>query len=212
VPFEPEATKMEDEVLGLTFSETMSGGFALGERDPVAGKKRGRADGTELAMHATVHLRDVRRFAADPAHPGTLGGHIDFEPFGRHIPATGGVFNLFSPTDNPKLKLMVYELAFSYEGKPYYLAGKKEVHDDPGFDLWKDTTTLYTTLHEGSSNGGPVVGAGVLRLGVADLTNLVSTMRATGSRGVIESAEAIAIFGRLFMGELWDSYARLAVR
>jgi hypothetical protein len=107
---------------------------------------------------------------------------------------------------------MVYELAFSHGGKPYYLAGKKEVHDDPGFDLWKDTTTLYTTLHEGTSKAGPVVGAGVLRLGVADLADLVSTMRATGARGVVESAEAIAIFGRLFMGELWDSYARMAAR
>jgi cholesterol oxidase len=200
---------MGQAVLGLTFSETMAGGFALGERDPVAGEKRGRAAGTELAMHATIHLSDVRRFAADPAHAGTLTGHIDFPPLGMHLPATGGVFNLFSPGGQPTLKLMVYELAFTHKGKPYYLAGKKEVRDDPGFDVWSDTTTLYTTLHEGGKDG-PIVGAGVLHLGIKDLANLVSTMRATGADGLRENAEAIGIFGRLFLGELWDSYARMA--
>lgn len=210
VPFAPEATKMHDEPLGLTFNETMAGGFALGERDPVAGKKRGRVEGTELAMHATVQLRNLRKFAADPDHAGSLTGHIDFPPLGEHLPATSGLFNLFSPGDQPKLKLMVYELAFTHGGKSYYLAGKKEVRDDPGFDLWKDTTTLYTTLHEGKNTDGPIVGAGVLRLGVKELLSLVGTMRATGAKGLVEEAEAMAIFGRMFLGELWDSYARLA--
>ena len=210
VPFHPEATKMIDATLGLTFSETMAGGFALGETDPVAGKLAGRTAGTELAMHATITIRDVRRFVEDPAHDGELVGHIDFAPFGEAIPASSGAFNLFHPSDQPELKLMVYELGFTHDGQDYYLAGKKEVRDDPGFDLWKDTTTLYTVLHQGRDSTGPVVGAGVLRLGVKELAKLVSTVRPIGASSVLDRAEAIAHFGRFFMGELWDSYAGLA--
>ena len=120
VPLEPEATKMIDPTLGLTFSETMAGGFALGETDPVAGKLAGRAAGNELAMHATITIRDVRRFVEDPTHAGELVGHIDFTPFGEAIAASGGAFNLFHPTDQPELKLMVYELGFTHDGRDYY--------------------------------------------------------------------------------------------
>ncbi len=60
-----------------------------------------------------------------------------------------------APTDDPKLKLMVYELGFEHGGEDYYLAGKKEVKDDPGFDLWSDTTTRYTKLHKGTDKSGP---------------------------------------------------------
>ncbi len=207
VPLRPETTQMKAEGLGLTFRETMTGGFALGEADPEAGRRKGEKGGSELSLHATIRIRDLKKFVDDPSHNGEITGHIDFTPFGENIPAKSGVFNLFSPTGQPKLKLMVYELGFEHEGADYYLAGKKEVRDDPGFDLWKDTTTLYTTLHEGKEKSGPVVGAGVLSLGVKDLIKLVSTMRAVGADSAKEKAEAMAKFGQFFLGELWKSYA-----
>lgn len=208
LPLIPEITKMKNQPLGIRFRETMAGGFALGETDPRAGKKRGEAAGTELAMHATVTIRDIERFTADPEHAGELIGNIDFPPFGTGIPAKSGRFNLFSPTDDPAMKYMVYELGFERAGKSYYLAGHKEVKDDPGFDLWSDTTTLYTTLHEGEDADGPVVGAGVLSLGVGDLMKLAAGMTVLNAEGVKDSAETLARFGRFFMGELWDSYVK----
>src|SRR5690606_4630934 len=93
-------------------------------------------------------------------------------------------------------------------GKPYYLAGRKEVRSDRhGVDLWSDTTTLLTTLHEGDDAGGPVVGAGILSLGVDDLARLVKTVRVTGTTSKTEQAKTLATFGAFFLGELWDSYA-----
>jgi len=206
LPFEPEATQMNEAKTGLTFRETMTGGFALGETDPRKGHEVGEEQGHELAMHATVTLRDLERFLDDPEHPGDLDGTIDFPPWGENIPALTGVFNLFFPTDQPKLKLMVYELGFQHQGKDYYLAGRKEVRDDPGFDLWKDTTTLFTQLHEGTDKSGPVVGAGILSLGVTDLIKLLSTVRIPHAASATEKAKAVAKFGRFFLGELWDSY------
>ena len=208
LPFQPEVTHMESSKPGISFRETMAGPFALGETDPKAGKKKGRKEGTELAMHASINIRDIAAFADDPNHLGEIDGNIDFTPFGEALPATHGVFNLFSPTDDPDMKYMVYELGFEHEGQVYYLAGKKEVHDDPGFDLWSDTTTLFTTLHKGNDKAGEVVGAGVLSLGVKDLMKLVSTMRATNADSAADKAKAYARFGAFFLGDLWDSYKR----
>ena len=212
VPLEPETTQMKSEGLGLTFRETMKGGFALEETDPEAGHQKGEREGSELSMHASIRIHDLKTFMDDPEHAGAITGHIDFTPFGENIPAKNGVFNLFSPADEPSTKLMVYELGFEHEGKDYYLAGRKVVHDDPGFDLWEDTTTLFTRLHEGLDADGPVVGAGVLSLGLKELMALVSTMRATNAGSAADAAKALAMFGRFFMGELWDSYAGKADR
>lgn len=203
---------MSTEPIGFTFDETMSGGFAMGEADPQTGKDRGQLDGSELAMHAKVSIEDLDAFIADPDHLGGLAGSVDFTPFGVGIAAPGGVFNLFSPTADPTLKLMVYELAFEHEGKSYYLAGQKKVRDAAPLELWKATTTLYTQLHEGADKQAPVVGAGVLSLGVKQLMALVSTMRVTNAESHRQEAETIMKFGRFFMGDLWDTYVKHAGR
>ena len=188
----------------------MDGYFALGETEPEAGASKGKAEKTELAMHASINIRDLARFIADPEHAGEIIGSIDFPPFGNDIPATHGVFNLFSPSDEPDTKYMVYELGFEHGGEPYYLAGKKVVRDDPGFDMLSDTTTLFTVLHRGRDKRGDITGAGILTLGVTQLAKLVSTMTATNASTTAESVKTIARFGGFFLGELWDSYARLA--
>lgn len=195
---------------GVTFRETMSGPFALGEVDPEQGRATGARGGDTLALHATIRIPDIARFESDPEHPGTIEGEVVFEPLGGPFPARGGRFNLFSPADEPRLKRMIYEVGFEHDGQPYYLAGHKDVRDDPGFDAWTDTTTLYTRLHRGTDAGGAVVGAGVLSLGADDLTRLVSTVRATGTESVGEGAGAIAAFGRFFLGALWERYAAFA--
>ena len=204
---EQPANNRESSV-GITFRETMSGGFALGETDPQTGERKGKDADTVLSMHSTIDIRDLNRFIADPDHTASMTGHINFAPFGENITAKSGVFNLFFPSDSPNLKFMIYELAFEHEGQDYYLVGNKEVRDDPGFDLWKDTTTLYTQLHKGADKTGPVVGAGILSLGPVELMRLVSTMRATNAKSIREQTEAVLEFGRFFMGELWDTYAR----
>jgi predicted acylesterase/phospholipase RssA len=206
VPLTWEATAMKDETVGIAFRETMSGGFALGATDPKAGAAAGERAGTTLAMHAAVEIADLDRFVADPTHTGRLTGHIDFAPLGTAIPATAGVFRLFSPASQPGVRHMVYELAFTHNGEPYYLAGRKEVRNEGGLDVWKDTTTLLTRLHRGTDSTGPVVGAGVLTLGVSDLGRLVTTINVTGTNSPAEKARAIGTFGQFFMGKLWETY------
>jgi cholesterol oxidase len=197
--------------IGISFREVMSGGFALGATDPADGEKRGRSEGSEMTLHGAIAIDDLDQFIAEADHPGTLTGTLDFTPFGDGLAAVpGGIFNLFSPTGDPKLKLMVYEMGFQHGGKSYYLAGQKDVRQDPIFDLWKATTTLYSKLHEGTDKSGPVVGAGILSLGVKQLIQLMSTLKAPGATSFTETSEAMAKFGTFFLGELWDTYVRHA--
>jgi hypothetical protein len=206
IPFTPEATQMSDDTAGISFRETMAGPFAMGETDPKAGAAAGEAAKTRLTMHATVTVRDVERVVKDPAHLGELHGEVTFAPIGTPSPASTGVFNLFKPAADPALRHMVYELGFQSGGTQYYLAGKKHVRDDRGLDLLKDTTTLYTTLHKGTDATGPVVGAGILTLGVGDFASLLGTIRPTGTQSAVDGAAAVLRFGKFFAGQLADIY------
>lgn len=206
VPFEPYILKMTAQTTGLQFKETMKGGFSLDASDPRDGKTKGRQAGTQLAMHATVSIDDMDAFIKDVEHPGRLTGTIDFAPLGMGMVADTGVFNLFKPTDDPKLTLMVYELGFEHQGQAYYLAGRKEVRDGSVFKLWPETTTLYTQLHKGTDKSGPVIGAGVLTLGPVDLMKLVSTVTVTHADGFPKKVKTVGAFGGFFLRELWSTY------
>ncbi len=195
-------TSIDDDITGITFKETMAGGFALGTTDPEVGAK----SKDELAMHATIQIHDIDTFIADPQHKAKLTGTIDFAPMGTGMVATSGVFGLFSPSGDPALTYMVYELGFAHGGHRWYLAGKKHVKLGSPLRLWGETTTLYTTLHQGVDATGAIAGAGVLSLGVVDLLKLMGTVQATDSDSLGESASAIGKFFRFFAGELTRTY------
>ena len=116
---------------------------------------------------------------------------------------------------------MLYRLWLtSTGGDPITFVGFKEVRDDPGFDLWRDTTTLYVQLLAGqvderdtpdtsgllAPDDPRIVGAGVLRIAPLDFARQLTTFAAGGPDG----GAALARFGQLFLGELWHTYAPLA--
>jgi hypothetical protein len=197
---------MKGQAAGLRFRETMAGALGRGESDYLQGERLGRGAGETLAMHAHVTIDDMQAFLADPAHAGSLGGSIDYTPFGNAIECHSGNFNLFAPGGSPHSKAMIYQLGFVHAGREYFLSGHKVVRDDPGFDLWRDTTTLFTRLHDGSDTTAPILASGVLTLGMAELLRLVASMEVTNARSLGEKVVTLARFGRFFMGELWDSY------
>ena len=200
--------QMKEPKLGLRFREAMSGEFSLSETDPREGSKKGSKDGVAFRIHATVHIQDIVKFTENSEYGGRLTGRIDFTPFGTDIMGYDGTFNVFSPDDDPEMKLIAYELAFDHDGKSYYFVGRKEVKDHPGFDRLSDITTLYSTLHEGPDKSGQVIGAGILKLGLRQLADMVKTFTATNSFGVKDKASVLELFGRYLLGELWGQYAR----
>lgn len=198
---------MERTAPELSFRESMSGHFTLGTADPEQGSAAGEAAGSRLTLHAEITIRDMDRFIADRDHVGEMIARIDLDALGGSIPAERATFNLFSPGEHPELKLMVYELALTARGQQYYFAGRKEIRNDPGIDLWGDTTTLRVRLHEGSSAAGRVVGAGVLTISVPELLRLAASMRVRNAKSRAEAAAVVGAFGKFFMGALWETYA-----
>jgi hypothetical protein len=194
------------QTLGLTFSETMSGGFLLGATDPSAGEQQGNAYGSQLTMHCQVTIDDLDSFARDPQHLGRLAGTIDFAPFGTAIACSPGLFKLFCPANVPDEKFMVYQLGFEANGKRYFLAGKKIVRKGEEAKVLPQTTTLFTLLYEGSDMTSPIGGAGTLHLGVTNIAQLVETTRVINAENSFETVRGLATYLKLFLGELWHTY------
>ncbi len=229
-PLTPAATQMTEPGVGISFRETMQGTLVLDDIDPAAGTfalvgdvgdvdglgRTGDADDEpvalakpiRLALHATIHIADIQAFVDDPQHRADLTGHLDFAPFGQAVPAERGVFGLFCPAGDPAQVTMVYELGVRHQGQDWWLAGKKRLHLGAPWGLWRETTTLYVTLHHGADASAPVAGAGVLCLGVAELLRLLATLHATESPTAGDSAAALWCFARFFGGELWRIYGR----
>ena len=205
----PDATRMKNPVPGIAFREKMEGWFSLGMDDPDQGAKEGEKNNTKLSLNASIYIHDMSEFMSTPDHSGYMAGYLNFEPFGEYLPAKTGVFNLFVDSGDSDTKWMIYEMLFEHEGKDYYLAGKKEIRDDPGFDIWKDTTTLKVKLYEGNRTDGKPVGAGILKLSKTELFRLLKSLHSIDTQNTAESINQIANFGAFFLGELWSSYKKL---
>jgi cholesterol oxidase len=197
---------MNSNPIGITFAEMMSGGFALGETDTATGAAKGAND--ILVMHGVITIDDIDRFIADPQHLGRLDVVMDWPTFGTGLPAPGGVFNLFSPTNDPALKLMVYEWGLQHQGKDYYFAGQKNVQVHPVLEIWNDTTTLHTQLHQGKDKTGPIVGAGIISLSFPELLKMGTQFKPLNAPSPEAGLAAVTKFGKFFMGELWDTYIK----
>ncbi len=134
-------------------------------------------------------------------------GRIDHPAFGQNVPVKRGTLELFFPSDNPTFKLITYGLTFEHEGQDYHLPGRKEVRNDPDFDLWSDTSTLYVLLHKNSDAARPVIGAGILKLAPGELTNMARGIRSPGAHSLADEWAVVTKFGRYFLGEIHDQYA-----
>jgi predicted acylesterase/phospholipase RssA len=195
----------------VRFTEEMAGHVGFGESDYAAGAARGRADCTALTLHLTIAVEDMDRFVVMPDHAAAARGWIDSDAFGGRLPVERGTFNLFIDQSHPSDKRMLYRLWFQDRGgRPLTLSGYKVVRDDPGFDLWRDTTTLYTRVladHVDDADDAQTIAAGVLRVSPWAFARQLTTFRATAPTAAGRAA-ALARFGRLFTGSLWDVYGR----
>ncbi|MEU3555775.1 GMC family oxidoreductase [Streptomyces fragilis] len=206
---QPDGTGAAERPTALSFTEEMKGYAALDEQDPLRGRERGTQLGQRLAFRLTITTEDAERFVDDPAHPAVATGHVDCDALGGRLPVERGSFNLFTRGDDASARRMLYRLELRDPGgNPVTLAGHKEIRDDPGADVWKDTTTLYVRLLAGhvarqDDEGAPVVGAGVLTIRPDDFAQQMTTFRTDGPHRV----RALQRFGQLFLGELWDVYA-----
>jgi predicted acylesterase/phospholipase RssA len=204
IPLTPAATRMREPAHGVSFSEAMTGRIAFGTRDPEAA--RGDPNAIPVVLRATIDIRDVAAFVRSPDHRGDMAAHLYSPRLGPSLPGTDCNFQLFSPTADPRLVEMVYEVGFWRDGEPYWLSGRKAVRKGPFWRLWRDTTTLFVHVHRGRDRSGEVVAAGVLRLGARDFLRLMATLRARDAQGLPARLRAVFVFARFFARQLWRIY------
>jgi predicted acylesterase/phospholipase RssA len=196
----------------LRFTEEMNGFITLGESDFDRGYRDGKATDSRLAVRLTIEIDGVNRFVLDPNHQASVTGSIDSSALGGPATVERGSFNLFTDEGDPRDKRMLYRLFFTdTNGHDLTLTGHKEVRDDPGHDLYADTTTLFTHILVGhvepaGDAQAEVIAAGIIRIHLLDFLRQLTTFRTEGG-SVPEQVSALGRFGQLFLGSLWDVYA-----
>jgi cholesterol oxidase len=205
----PEAL-FEEVKPGIKFSEAMEGYFTLGiTEDFVRGAKQGKEDGSSMRFVVTIESDDVDDMLSNPDHKANLFGSVSAPALSSDpMTVTNGEFYLFvRDPELPDTRLMRYRMNLTTEkGKVYSLDGRKLVHDDVGFDMWTDVTTLFITIYEGADGTGSVIGTGILRIQPKDMRQQARTMTVTNARTPEERLSTLARFGDFFMGELYDVY------
>jgi cholesterol oxidase len=196
--------------LGIQFTETMRGHISTAVRDDYeAAARRGEQDGSTFAFTLTIASDDLGRMLTDPAHEARMVGTVEAPALAPEpLTVTDGVFNLFV-TDPERVgtQQMRYRMKLTSEaGRTYHFTGFKVIRDDPGLDVWRDTTTLYVTLHDGPDATSPVLAKGVLVIRAEDFMRQLRTMRVTNAASARERLAAMARFGRFFGGVLFETY------
>jgi cholesterol oxidase len=202
--------------LGVQFTERMHGYFSTGQKDNYqSAAQLGREEGSTLEFVLTISTDDLEKAMNSPEHEYHMAGSVIAPALSADaLTVTEGTFNLFTvDPEHVDTTNMRYRMKLTDEsGKVYYFEGFKVVRDDAGADMWADTTTLYTTVYEGTDATGAVVGKGILRISPDDFARQLTTMKVTNARSLKERLEATGRFGRHFSKALFDTYGGVLTR
>jgi cholesterol oxidase len=191
------ATPAGEQPIGIRFTEKMAGSVRHtdGEDHPAS-------------FLLTIVADDLDRLVDDKSHEAEIVGTINIAPLSPDaITVRDGSWNLFIDDPNrPDTKLMTYRMPFEVGARRYLALGEKTIHDDRGFDLWKDTTTLALTVHDGPDESAPVVCRGTLTIEPADFIRQMRTMTVVHAKDLDSRMKALAKFGRFFGGVLFQTY------
>jgi len=116
---------------------------------------------------------------------------------------------------------MLYRLFFTdKDNRKLTLSGNKDIKDDPGSDVWVDTTTLFTHLLEGhitaaekdikkdsGNSQESVIASGIINIYFFDFLKQLTTFHTRGPNLSERNAARIR-FCQLFFGKLWDVYSQ----
>jgi hypothetical protein len=196
----------------VRFTEEMLGHVTFGETDFARGAQPDRDGSGAFKFHLTIEVEDIESFGNDPLRPATAVGYVVCDALGGKLGVEQGWFNLFVDI-GPGVKHMLYRLWFrDGVGNPLTMTGFKLVKDDAGFDVWKDTTTLFTRVlqghvAEGDDGAAVVLASGTIIIRARDFAKQLTTFRA-GGPSVGAKLGALVKFGFIFAQQLAEAYLR----
>jgi len=200
---------------GLTFRVSMAGTVAFGDSDAFVAAQLGDAYGNEMTLRLKVEIDDVDAFLADRQHRTVVSGSIDCEILGGVLPVESGSVTLLPENGTGRATAMEYRLDFAdrLTGRELTLLGVRTVRNDPGFDLWRDITTLDVQLFPrqhhltGSRPEGMPVLSGQLRLSALSFLRQLTTFHATATTP-LGRVQTVLAFGGFCLRRLVEVYLR----
>ncbi|MEI2685477.1 MAG: hypothetical protein V9G14_03765 [Cypionkella sp.] len=193
------------------FTEEMKGYLSPQAKAFAEGYDKGKQDDLFFMFHLTIHTDDLATFLASEHHECSATGFVEGDLIGGRCPVEKGVFNLFVDTADQNRRQMRYRLFFTHaDGQKLTLSGVKQIQDNPGLDIWSDTTTLYTNLFAGHIEENQeaqleTVATGLLHILVPDFAVQLTTFK-TNATSLADRAQAFEKFGKFFLGSLWEIY------
>jgi predicted acylesterase/phospholipase RssA len=192
--------------VSLRFRDTMRGRLTVTPTD-----EGPQLDEVSCDADLRLVIEDAGRFVTSPSAEARVEGTVSSPLFGGTVPVRDGSAQVLVDDGDPTRKQFRYHLALRDSGgQEFTLSGVKTVDSGDIRQLWRETTTLHTRILRGDrtpGEPGPVVAAGLLRLGPGDVLRQVTTARVSGptprsrARGVLR-------FALMFVGNLWDVYLR----
>ena len=200
----------------VRFTEEMLGHVTFGETDFHRGSQSDRDGSAAFKFHLTIDVDDIARFESDPLRAADAVGYVDCDALGGRLDVERGWFNLFVDVE-PGVKHMLYRLWFrDGVGHPLTMTGFKLIENDAGFDVWKDTTTLFTRVLRGhvepdGDQSAELVASGIIKIRVQDFAKQLTTFRSDGA-GIGVKLGALVRFGVVFCKQLAEAYLRRGSR
>lgn len=196
--------------VGIEFTERMVGHVSTAVLDDYQrAEADGKSRGSPFEFILTIAAADLGRLIEDETYEAHMLGTVLAPALSAQpLMVNEGRFNLLvRDPERVGGKNMRYRMQLrSVEGKDYSFEGTKFIADDPGLDLWPDTTTLYVSLREGTGPGGKLVARGILRILPEDFLKQLRATRAINAETPADGLGAVARFGKYFAGSLWDVY------
>ncbi len=197
--------------IGIQFTETMKG--FLSETDGALSfedaYENGKNKNNQVQFVLTIISDNVENMLNDEQHEAEMIGTVLSKTLSSEpLTVTKGIFNLFvkDKKDDSILKMKYSMQMTSEDGEQYCFEGVKTIRNDPGFDLWEDTTTLFTTLYKGNNNTCPIVAKGILKIKPDDLKKQMMTVGVNNASGS-ESVKWKLKFGRFFSESIFDVFS-----
>lgn len=209
--FGPVAEKVSaPEKPGIKFTERMAGFFSTEEKsDYEIAYLKARQAGSPFNFILTILSPDAEAMIADPQHMAGMAGTVLAPALSPEpLTATEGVFNLFvQDQHDSQLRYMRYQMRLTdTNGRAYFFEGHKTIHDDTGFDLWKDTTTLFITVYNGENATATVLGKGMLHIEPADFKKQLTSVKVLNTSKLSDRLATQAKFLKFFVGNLFEVY------
>ena len=195
---------------GIQFTESMTGFITLDSAvDYAQGHAQGKRNNTPFEFTLTVVSHDLEAMLADSNHQAAMYGIVIAPTLSPSpLTVTDGVFNLFvKDAETVDTRRMNYNLTMTAEnGDVFYMEGHKIIHDDPGFDMWSDTTTLFVTVSTAANDPSSTIGRGILEITPVNFAKQLATIKVPNVKSNTDRLKYVARFGAFFAGEVFEIF------